>query len=287
MADDGGISGAVEVSGMWILLDAGVFVLCGLGVVFLVIWLLKYSGPAALSDCPARRNKIPFYLPFSLIIVWIVLAAGGASGARIVTKDGPEWLGEFVIYMVITYIEIIMCLVILYLAHYTFAQRLKGFGLSAKTIVRDFFAAVVNFIAVYPLVISALMLVMFAGRFAMGEDFEMMENEGLTAIIDTPYLIVKLLLFGSFGVVVPIFEEMLFRGMLQSMIRARLRNPWVAILISSVVFALMHPYWMHLPALFMLSLGMGYAYERSGSLVRPIFVHAIFNSASMTAALLT
>lgn len=286
MADDGGISGAVEVSGMWILLDAGVFVLCGLGVVFLVIWLLKYSGPAALSDCPARRNKIPFYLPFSLIIVWIVLAAGGASGARIVTKDGPEWLGEFVIYMVITYIEIIMCLVILYLAHYTFAQRLKGFGLSAKTIVRDFFAAVVNFIAVYPLVISALMLVMFAGRFAMGEDFEMMENEGLTAIIDTPYLIVKLLLFGSFGVVVPIFEEMLFRGMLQSMIRARLRNPWVAILISSVVFALMHPYWMHLPALFMLSLGMGYAYERSGSLARPIFVHAIFNSASMTAALL-
>ena len=108
----------------------------------------------------------------------------------------------------------------------------------------------------------------------------------MTAITDTPYLILKVLFFCAFTVDVPIFEEMLFRGILQSMIRRYLGSPWAAILISSVIFALMHPYWMHLPALFMLSLGMGYAYERSGSLVRPIFVHAIFNSASITAALL-
>jgi membrane protease YdiL (CAAX protease family) len=286
MAEAGVLSNVSEGLDWSIVLDGGMLVLCGLGVVFLVIWLVKYSGPAALRDSPNRENKMPFYLPFGLIFIWIVLAAIGAWGARIVTKEVPEWLSEFVVYMVITYIEIVMCLVILYLAHYTFARRLKGFGLNLRTVVRDFFAAAVNFIAVYPLVISGLMFVTLAGRFVMGEDFEMMENEGLTVMIDTPGLIVKVLLFISFGVVVPVFEEMLFRGMLQSMIRTHLRNPWAAILISSVVFALMHPYWMHLPALFMLSLGMGYAYERSGSLVRPIFVHAIFNSASMTAALL-
>jgi len=286
MAETGVLSNSLEGLDWSIVLDRGMLVLCAVGVVFLVVWLVRYSGPAALADCPARKNRIPFYLPFGLIFVWIVLAAIGAWGARIVTKDGPEWLSEFVVYMVITYIEIVMCLVILYLAHYTFARRLKGFGLNLRTVVRDFFAAAVNFIAVYPLVISGLMFVTLAGRFVMGEEFEMMENEGLTAMIDSPGLIVKVLLFISFGLVVPVFEEMLFRGILQSMIRAHLRNPWAAVLISSVVFALMHPYWMHLPALFMLSLGMGYSYERSGSLARPIFVHVLFNSASMTAALL-
>jgi membrane protease YdiL (CAAX protease family) len=286
MAYDGGILGAGDVSGLMILLDAVVFVLCAVGVVFLVIWLVKYSGPAALADCPRRENKMPFYIPFGLMLVWILLVGIGAWGAGLVTQNGPLWLNEFTVYMVISYIEIVLCLVMLYVAHSTFARGLKGFGLSAKTIVKDFFAGVVNFIAVYPLVVASLMVVMIAGQLAKGEDFEMMTNEGLTAIIDTPYLILKILLFGSFGVVVPIFEEMLFRGMLQSMIRKHLNSPWAAILLSSVIFALMHPYWMHLPALFVLSLGMGYAYERSGSLVRPVFVHAIFNIASITAALL-
>lgn len=215
-----------------------------------------------------------------------MLVGVGAWAAGTVTEDGPLWLNEFTVYMVISYVEIVMTLVMVYLAHYTFARGLKGFGLDLRTAGRDFLAAVVNFVAVYPLVMGGLMLVMFTGQFLKGEEFEMMTNEGLTVIMDTPSLILKLFLFGSFGLVVPIFEEMMFRGMLQSMVRGYLGSPWAAILISSVVFALMHP-WMHWPALFMLSLGMGYAYEKSGSLVRPIILHAIFNSASMTAALLT
>ena len=37
----------------------------------------------------------------------------------------------------------------------------------------------------------------------------------------------------------------------------------------------------HWPALFVLALGLGYAYEKSGSLFRPIFMHAMFNGIAM------
>ena len=37
---------------------------------------------------------------------------------------------------------------------------------------------------------------------------------------------------------------------------------------------------------FSLSIGIGYSYEKSGSLFRPIFIHALFNATSIIATLL-
>jgi membrane protease YdiL (CAAX protease family) len=45
----------------------------------------------------------------------------------------------------------------------------------------------------------------------------------------------------------------------------------------------MHEEMSHRPALFVLGVCMGYAYERSGSLWRPIFIHAIFNATNVLA----
>jgi membrane protease YdiL (CAAX protease family) len=98
-------------------------------------------------------------------------------------------------------------------------------------------------------------------------------------------------------VVAPLLEEMLFRGLFQTTIRSllaesqlgkRLRNswavPWLSIFIASGLFATVHAYAGHWPALFVLGICMGYAYEKSGSLFRPIFIHALFNTTSVIAA---
>ncbi|MFZ9024246.1 MAG: type II CAAX prenyl endopeptidase Rce1 family protein [Anaerohalosphaeraceae bacterium] len=50
-------------------------------------------------------------------------------------------------------------------------------------------------------------------------------------------------------------------------------------------FAILHTP-THIPALFILSVGLGYAYERSGSLLRPILMHIFFNGLSITMTLL-
>ena len=96
-------------------------------------------------------------------------------------------------------------------------------------------------------------------------------------------------------VVAPILEEMLFRGLFQTTIRSFLEIPnprfhirnaaWPAIVISSVLFAMVHADTAHWPALFVLSLSLGYAYEKSGSLFRPIFIHSFFNAATIAAVL--
>ena len=124
----------------------------------------------------------------------------------------------------------------------------------------------------------------YLGRLFVGPDFNMQANEGLTVVIGNSQPLLRVLMFVFLVLIAPVFEEMLFRGILQSVIRGLTPRPWEAIVITSVFFAISHP-WTHLPALFVLSCCMGYAYEKSGSLLRPIFIHALFNAASITAAL--
>ena len=54
---------------------------------------------------------------------------------------------------------------------------------------------------------------------------------------------------------------------------------WLAVIITSVIFAIIHPLWTA-PMIFLLSLCLGYAYERTGSLWVPILMHAMFNTTS-------
>jgi membrane protease YdiL (CAAX protease family) len=55
--------------------------------------------------------------------------------------------------------------------------------------------------------------------------------------------------------------------------------------LTSLFFAILHPP-THIPALFFLSCGLGYAYERSGSLFRPILMHVFFNGFSVAVTVL-
>lgn len=52
---------------------------------------------------------------------------------------------------------------------------------------------------------------------------------------------------------------------------------WLAILATSLLFALIHRPWFIQPPIFLLSLGLGYVYERTGNLWSAIFMHMLFN----------
>jgi membrane protease YdiL (CAAX protease family) len=95
----------------------------------------------------------------------------------------------------------------------------------------------------------------------------------------------KILVAVFAALIVPVFEELLFRGFFQTTLRSLSGSPWVGIVLTSVFFAILHPP-THIPALFMLSVGLGYAYERSGSLLRPILMHIFFNGLSIGMTLL-
>jgi len=82
----------------------------------------------------------------------------------------------------------------------------------------------------------------------------------------------------------PIVEETIYRGFFQTGIAAITERPWLAILTTSTVFALMHAGavpWHALPVLFLLGIGFGVARHRTGTVVPSIVMHAVFNGANV------
>lgn len=83
---------------------------------------------------------------------------------------------------------------------------------------------------------------------------------------------------------VPVLEEVMYRGLLQRAIAGLDLGRGAAIAGASAIFVLMHlgtvsPH--ALPALFLLSLGLGWAYERTGRLIAPITMHVLFNALNL------
>lgn len=79
-------------------------------------------------------------------------------------------------------------------------------------------------------------------------------------------------------VIAPLAEEAFFRGILQTFALNIFQSRRTAILLASLAFGLVHfqqP--QAIPALVALGVVLGYSYERSGSLLVPVVIHAIFN----------
>jgi membrane protease YdiL (CAAX protease family) len=92
------------------------------------------------------------------------------------------------------------------------------------------------------------------------------------------------LLLGAVVVVgAPLGEELFFRGFLFRGLRAR-RGFWVAALVSSVAFAVVHVVegnWFLVPVMFAVGMCLAYLYEREGRILVPIAAHAMFNLIGM------
>ena len=258
-------------------------VICLAGILLFAGWLIKTSlGRNALADSIPRRNNMPPYLPLCVWAGWIILSALGNMIAELLSDFGglAEWQEALLSYSSIALLEIILVFAMLFTARLFFARRLRGFGFDWRTIGKDFKVAMINLLAILPIVTGLVIFVGFLGRLIAGDDFQMQRNEGLTTIITYPQLSVRTVVFVFAAVIAPVFEEILFRGLFQSMLRSVVGRAWLAVILTSVFFAMLHP-WMHWPALFALSMCLGYAYEKSGSLFRPIFIHMLFNAISI------
>ena len=84
--------------------------------------------------------------------------------------------------------------------------------------------------------------------------------------------------------VAPVAEEMIFRGYLYP-VSKRYFGPFAAMVGTSLLFALLHGHIASVPALFTLAMCLGLSYEKSGSLLVPMVMHAVFNAISVAAIL--
>ncbi|HZZ43811.1 MAG TPA: CPBP family intramembrane glutamic endopeptidase [Tepidisphaeraceae bacterium] len=120
------------------------------------------------------------------------------------------------------------------------------------------------------------------------------EHELLRAMKDSSNPAIRWLLITGAVLIAPVTEELLFRGLFQTLLvwaynnlsRSQSSPPtasrliagrWLAILVSSVIFASIHDKWS-IPPIFILAICLGFTYERTGNLWVNITVHSLFNA---------
>src|SRR4029077_20014426 len=100
----------------------------------------------------------------------------------------------------------------------------------------------------------------------------------LLATSDSTLMVVFIAAFAV--AVAPVFEEFFFRGFAYPTLKQRW-GAWRALMIVSALFTAV-PF--HVPSmgpLFSLAIGLGLAYELTGSLLAPITMHALFNATNV------
>jgi membrane protease YdiL (CAAX protease family) len=259
------------------------FILLGIGL--LIIWQVKYPLWSSLERCPIRRNRLPLFFPFLQVFVWLVAIGLLDIILKKVLSGRPDSTIQLAQSIVLTAVEVALAAFFVLTAEFAFVRGLKGFGLRFRTVGKDLFWAAVNLVAVYPVILLALWATIQTGQWLVGPEFNLEKHQTLKEL-ENASMGVKCFLIFSTMIVVPVFEELLFRGLMQSTLTAYLTKPWPAIAITSVMFASMHP-GTHFAGIFVLSVCLGYAYEKSGSLLRSIFIHILFNTISIVGVLLS
>jgi len=107
------------------------------------------------------------------------------------------------------------------------------------------------------------------------------EHVLLKAFGDSGQAIDRVLVAISAVILAPIFEELLFRGHVQTAIRQLTGRPWVAVVITAMGFAAVAYGLVDDAAVVSAGAVSGYAYERTGSLWTPIIMHGMFNAVSV------
>jgi membrane protease YdiL (CAAX protease family) len=256
------------------------------GGAVLAVWLLRTSlGRTSLVGSKPRRHEMPVLAP--LVALCLLMLGGPFVQEVMVRLAGPARGARESVQSSIAYSVAAIPVVafVLLLAHFCYARGIKGLGLRLRTIPRGFARGALCLLAVLPLVMAVLAVIEYIGRMTQGQGYQIPEHEKLKELSQWPAFTVRALVIFTAVVVAPVQEEMLFRGVFQTFIRSYINRPWPAIAIAALLFASVHVNQSHWPALFVLALGMGYTYEKSGSLWQPIFVHALFNGAVIVSAL--
>lgn len=246
-------------------------------------WFLNRRKPYLLRQIPIRRHRIPLLVPLLMMSMWIgMMLIANLAIEQWLFKGAPMQNKDFFLYMTIGTMELVLGIGFLAGAEILFIRGIRGFGLSPRRIWQNVGQAFVIYLVIIPLVMAAVLVVEQIGQIFKGENFGIEQHHGLQVAVTEVGWLRILALAVCFGVLTPFFEEILFRGYFQSTMRGYGMGPWVAVVCTSLLFAVIHPNPTHWPALMVLSTAMGYSYERSGSLIQPIVIHGLFNLVSVT-----
>lgn len=241
--------------------------IAALGTVMLAVWVIRRIAVPSKLDLQTRTSRRPNSLtPVHVLIPLLLWAVAHRAGLEVWPFRPWNLLAGVVS-------QAMMFLVSLVVAAVAFRNGLRrGLGLSLRHWLFDTGRAVMGYLIAMPLVLGTLAV----SRLLIPEDYQ--RQHALLELLPTLSTQWKLVLILSAVVLAPLSEEVFFRGILQTTFRRYTNRPWVSIACASVLFGAVHAAFLQdVPALIVLGIVLGYNYERTGRLIAPILIHAIFN----------
>lgn len=278
-------------------------ILAGLGVISLLAWRGCLSG-SAFNRAPGRDGAglglRDLLAGVTLMVAGSILAGGVIHTLGDQLPRLPEDPGEQLTDAVIRAHTLIALLGQVFsqgliVAYLLWRVSATGGGMRALGVVpgrplRDVGAGLLGLIVAMPIVFGASSLSVEIGRW-MGDVPPEVGHEMLNWLAWSQTGITRALLLGSALVVAPVFEEVIFRGLIQTVFVTHLAgvNRWLPVTAAAAVFAMVHlgQPWQVLPGLFCLGLVLGWLYERTGSLWPCVVTHAGFNGCNVMLVLLS
>ena len=226
----------------------------------------------------ARHYSLPDIYVGAMILM---IMLWGIDGQTATPKPAEAPSVQVIVASMVSMLTICV-LLLLYVAALRGLNPAELFGLRRLSFVRAAGVAIISIVPLY------VMVAIIAGLVAaMAKDVlpDLQPQETVKAFKSAEGLPVKVMMGIAAVIVAPLVEETVFRGFIYGVLK-RYTDGWFAALCSSLLFAIVHMHLGSLVPLFVLALGLCAAYERTGSLLVPMWMHALFNGVSTTLLLL-
>ncbi len=213
-------------------------------------------------------------IDFALFISFVIGCAFVVSGVLVsayAAISGEEFSGESLPFVIASGFGLQLgCLLAWYLFRLLVQYENKD---QPDTLSRSIIIGAIGFVAIYIVLIPVsllwkLTLTVLQIEFDDQLPVLLIQNGGSNLEMSLMAILVV--------IAAPISEELVYRGFLYRYLNHRL-SPVLAIIISSVLFAMMHQNVFSLVPLFALGSALCIVYRLSGNLVSSIVMHSLFN----------
>jgi len=253
----------------------------------------RWLSPRALE--PARDPR-PIG-PIDVLIGFVLMLVGVMAGVSLLAAAGlgqdpnvaaPRQLTglQQAVYVMVIQICTAIPPVAWLVGRVLKAKPPNAIGLLPRRLSREVAVGLLGLVLVTPVIMATHLVSAALAKVVFNHEVDPVAHTALRAMLDAESTGVLAIYLASAVILAPLMEELVYRGLIHNGVVAALRpfNRWWAVGVSAVLFTGIHIQGVApaaLPGLLVLSIALGWLYERTRSLWPGVFLHLLFNAGNI------